>query len=106
MPEGALRTAGTAGRLTHSKSQPARRESCWIVVFDHQPRRLRLNDLAASSEKFAQKLRHVRGGSVCSSPGRAELPPVGTVPIPLLGLRVATPGLGRSAFRLACDHVF
>src|SRR5260370_36416639 len=101
MAEGLLRTSGTAGLLANAKSQPSRCESRRIVVLDHQPRGLGLNDFAAGPHEFAQKLGNVRRGSVRSSPGSAQPPPVGTVPIQLLGLRIAAPRFGRGAFHLA-----
>src|SRR3989442_3929492 len=100
MAEGALRTSGTAGLLANAKSQPARCESRRIVVLDHQRRRLGLDDFAAGPHELTQKPGNVRRGSVRSSPGSAQLPPVGTVPIPLLGLRIAAPRFGRGAFHL------
>src|SRR5438874_12742775 len=106
MAEGSLRTAGTPGPFADAESQPARCESLRIVVLDHQPRRLRLHDLAAGPQELAQKPGKVWRGSVRPTPGGAQLPPVGTVPIPLLRLRIAGPRFGRGAFHLAGDHLF
>src|SRR5208337_3339031 len=106
MAEGSLRTSGTPGPFADAESQPTRCESLRIVVLDHQPRRLWLHDLAACPHELAQKPGKVRRGSVRPSPGGAQLPPVGTVPIPLLGLRIAAPRFGRGAFHLAGDHLF
>src|SRR5437016_14003346 len=101
MAEGSLRTSRTARLFANAKSQSSRCESRRIVVLDHQPRRLGLDDFAAGLHEFAQKLGNVRRGSVRSSPGSAQLPPVETVPIPVLGLRIAAPRFGRGAFHLA-----
>src|ERR1700716_1808419 len=106
MAEGLPRTTGTAGLLANSKSQPSLCESRRIVVLDHQPSRLGLNDFAAGPQELAQKPGDIRRGSVRSSPRSAQLPPVGTVPIPLLGLRIAAPRFGRGTFHLARDHLF
>src|SRR5690242_14652025 len=105
MAEGSLGTSGTAGPFANTKSQPSRYESRRIVVFDHQPRRLGLDDPAARPQELAQKQGKVRRGSVSSSPGSAQLPPVGTVPIPLPGLRIPAPRFGRGAFHLARNHL-
>src|SRR6266478_8007770 len=106
MAEGLLRTSGTTGPFTNAKSQPSLCESRRIVVLDHQPRRLGLNDFAVGPHEPTQKPGKVRRGGVRSSPGSAQLPPVGTVPIPLLGLRIAAPRFWRGAFHLAGDHLF
>src|SRR5437764_13440164 len=89
MAEGLIRTAGTAGLFANAKAQPSRCEALRVVVLGHQPRRLGLNDLSARSQELSQKLGKIRRGSMSSSPGGSKLPPVGTVPIPLLGLRIA-----------------
>src|SRR4051812_10820847 len=106
MAEGLLRTSGTAGLLANGKSQPSERESLWIVVLDHQPLRLGLHCPAADPQELAQEQGNVRRGSVRSSPGGAQLPPVGAVPVPLPGPRIAAPRLGRGALHLAWDHLF
>src|SRR5262249_4519704 len=98
--------SGTAGLFAHAKSQPARCQFLRVVVLDHPPRRLWLNNFAARSQELTKKLGNVRRGSVRSSPGSAQLPPVGTVPIPLLGLGIAAPRFRRGAFHLAPDHLF
>src|SRR5438128_94610 len=106
MAEGSLRTTGTAELFANAKSQPSRCESRRIVVLDHQPRRFGLNNFAAGPHELTQKPGNVRRGSVRSSPRSAQLPPVRTVPIPLLGLRITAPRFGRGAFHLARDHLF
>src|SRR5438093_598784 len=106
MAERLLRTAGTAGPFANGKSQPSRCEARGVVVLGHQPRRLGFNDFAASPQELIQKPGKVRRRSVSSSPRSAELPPIGTVPIPILGLRIATSRFGRGAFLLAPDHLF
>src|SRR5262245_16965594 len=106
MTEGSLRTSGTAGSFADAKSQSARGKSCWIVVLDHQPGGLRLHDLAADPQELSQKCGHVRRGSVGASPGSTQLPPVRTVPVPLLCLRIAPPRFGCSTFHLAGYHLF
>src|SRR5437879_6574021 len=105
MAEGLLRTPGTAGLFANAKAQPSRCEALRVVVLGHQPRRLGLNDFSAGSQELPQKLGKVRRGSVSSSPGSPKLPPVGTVPIPFLGLRIAASRFGRGAFLLARDHL-
>src|SRR5437879_2395851 len=105
MAEGLPRTSGTAGLLANPKSQPAWCQARRIVVLDHQPSRLGLNHLAAGPHELAQKPGDIRRGSVRSSPGSAQLPPVRTVPIPLLGLWIATPRFGRGTLHLARDHL-
>src|SRR6185437_6423196 len=106
MAEGSLRTSRTAGLLANAKSQPSWCESLRIVVLDHQPRRFGLDGFAARRQELAQKPANVWRGSVRSSPGSAQLSPVGTVPIPLLGLRIAAPRFGRGTFHLTQDHFF
>src|SRR5262245_7757726 len=101
MTEGLLRTSGAAGRFANAKSKPPRCEFRWIVVLDHQARRLGLDSFAAGPHELTKKPANVRRGSMRSSPGNAQLPPVGTVPIPLLGLRITAPRFGRRAFHLA-----
>src|SRR5258708_17393826 len=106
MAEGLPRTSGTAGLLANAKSQATRRESRRIVVLDHQPSRLGLNDFAAGPQELTQKPGKIRRGSLRSSPGSAQLPPVGTVPIPLLGLRSAAPRFARGTLHLSRDQLF
>src|SRR3954453_16662890 len=106
MAEGAPRTPGAAGPFADGEPQPARREPLRVVVPDHQPRRLGLHGLAAGPQELAQERGNVRGGSVRPSPGGAQLPPEGAVPIPTPGLRVATPRFGRGTPHLARDHLF
>ena len=91
MAESLVGTSGTAGRLADGEAQPARLESLRIAVPDHQPCGLGANDLAAKMKKLAQKPAHIRRGRVRPSPRNSQLPPVGTIPVPLLGLRIATP---------------
>src|SRR5262245_23764803 len=105
MAERSLRTSGTAGPLADGESQAARGESLRVVVLDHQPGRRGLYDLAAGPQELVQKRGHVRRGSVRSSPRGTELPPVRTVPVPLLRPGVASPRFGRGAVHLAGDHL-
>ena len=65
-----------------------------------------LTTLPRAPMNSPRNLATIRRGSVRSSPGSAQLPPVGTVPIPLLGLRIAAPRFGRGTFHLARDHLF
>src|SRR5207245_6324421 len=106
MAKGLLRTSGTTGRFANAKSQPSRCEPRRIVVLDHSPRRFGPNNFAAGPHELTQKLGNVRRGSVRSSPRSAQLPPVGTVPIPLLGLQITAPRFGRGPFHLARNHLF
>src|SRR5262249_39712963 len=106
MAEGPLRTAGTPGAFADAEPQTTRCEALRIVVLDHPPCCLGLDDLAAGPQELAQKLGGVRRRSVRPSPGGAQLPPVGTVPVPLPGLRIAAPRFGRRTFHLAGNHLF
>src|SRR5882724_6478930 len=106
MAKGPLKASETAGFFANGKSQPSLYESCGIVVLGHQPRRLGLNDFAARPHELTQKPGNVWRRSVRASPRSAQLPPVGTVPIPIFGFRIATPRFGRGAFHLARDHIF
>src|SRR2546422_11213863 len=101
MAEGVLRTPGTPGPLADAESQPARGESLRIVILDHQPGGLRLHNLAARPEELAQERGQVRRGSVRTTPGGTQLPPVRTIPVPLPGLRITGPRFGRGTVRLA-----
>src|ERR1700752_5200906 len=105
MAEGLVRTPGTAGPLADGESQPARRESLRIVILDHQPGGFRLHNLAACPEELAQERGHVRRGSVRTTPGRTQLPPVRTVPVPPFGLRVTGPRFRRGPVTLAGNHL-
>src|SRR3954470_869641 len=106
MAEGLPRASGAAGLFANAESQTSRCESHRIVVLDHQPSRLGLNDSAAGPHELAEKPGDIRRGSVRSSPRSAQLPPVGTVPIPLSCLRITAPRFGRGSFHLARDHLF
>src|SRR3712207_6294065 len=77
-----------------------------MVIPDHQPGRLGLDDAAAGPQELAEELADIRRGGVGPSPGGAQLPPIRTVPIPLLGLWISAPRFGRGAFHLARDHLF
>src|SRR5262249_40464721 len=106
MAEGPLRTAGTPGAFADAEPQTTRSEALRIVVLDHPPCCLGLDDRAARPQELAQKPGDVRRRSVRASPGSAQLPPVGTVPVPLPGLRIAAPRFRRRAFHLAGNHLF
>src|SRR5579862_189370 len=104
--EGLFRTSGTTSFLTDGETQAARSESLRVVILDHQLGRLGLDGFAARPQKLTQKPREVRRGGVRPSPRSAQLSPVGTVPVPLLRLRIAAPCFGRGTFHLADNHLF
>src|SRR5262245_54480462 len=106
MAKGALGTAGTAGPFADGESQPARCDAGRVMVCDHQPCRLGSDRFAARPEELTQEDGDVRRGGVRPAPGGAEVPPIGAVPVPVLGLWVAAPRLGRGALLLARDHLF
>jgi hypothetical protein len=87
-PKVLLRTPGTSGPFADTKSQPARSKSLRIVILDHQPGGFRLYNLVACPEELAQKRGQVRRESVRTTSGSTQLPPVWTIPVPLLDLRI------------------
>src|SRR5690348_14319903 len=56
-------------------------------------------------KELGKETRQVRRRGVDAAPWRAQLPPVRTVPVPILRRWIAAAGFRRGMFRLAANHV-